>query len=70
MALYIPHRCPKCFESVTVMQPLDKQDMPKGKAKGHCVFCGWREEMEMYPKQININYKIGNKILSILAYGL
>ena len=21
MALYIPHRCPKCFESVTLIQP-------------------------------------------------
>ncbi len=49
MALYIPHRCPKCFESVTLVQPLDKKDMPKGKAKGHCVFCGWQEEIEMYP---------------------
>jgi len=21
MALFIPHRCPKCFESVTLIQP-------------------------------------------------
>ncbi|MCH7501324.1 MAG: hypothetical protein IH886_15220 [Nitrospinae bacterium] len=48
MALYIPHRCPKCFESVTLIQPLDKQDLPKGKARGHCVICGWREEVEIY----------------------
>ena len=41
-------RCPKCFESVTLIQPLDKQDMPKGKTKGHCVICEWREEVEMY----------------------
>jgi len=51
MALYIPHRCPKCFESVTLIQTLDKEDMPKGKAQGHCVICGWMEETEMYPKQ-------------------
>jgi len=51
MAHFIPHRCPKCFESVTLVQPLDKQDMPKGKAQGHCVICGWREEVAMYPKQ-------------------
>jgi len=51
MALFIPHRCPKCFESVTLIQPLNKQDISKGKAQGHCVICGWREEMEMYPKQ-------------------
>ena len=48
MALFIPHRCPKCFEGVTLVQPLDKQDMPKGKAKGHCVICGWREEILMF----------------------
>ncbi len=23
MALFIPHRCPKCFESVTLIQPQD-----------------------------------------------
>jgi len=54
MALFIPHRCPTCFESVTLIQPLDREDMPKGKAQGHCVFCGWREKFEMYPNQINI----------------
>jgi len=59
MALYIPIRCPKCFESVTLIQPLDKEDMPKGKAQGHCVFCGWREGIEMYPvpKPIHLNFK-------------
>ena len=51
MALFIPHRCPKGFESVTLIQPLDKQDMPKGKAQGHCVICGWREEVAIYPNQ-------------------
>ncbi len=51
MALYIPHRCPKCFESVTLVQHLDKQDAPRGKAKGHCVICGWREEVAIYPNQ-------------------
>jgi len=58
MAIFIPHRCPKCFESVTLIQPLDKQDMPKGKAQGHCVFCGWKEEIEIYPKDDAIFEKI------------
>ena len=49
MAIFIPYKCPKCFESVTLIQPLDKQDMPKGKANGHCVVCGWREEIRMFP---------------------
>jgi len=26
MALFIPHRCPKCFESVTLIQPQDKAE--------------------------------------------
>ena len=40
MALFIPYRCPKCFDSVTLIQTLDKEDMPKGKTPGHCVLCG------------------------------
>jgi len=56
--MYAP-RCANCFESVTLIQPLDKQDMPRGKAKGHCVICGWREEIEMYlaPKPLHLNFK-------------
>jgi len=89
MALFIPHRCPKCFESVTLIQPQYKGGAFKGvargqclncmdeqeydltipankkdlinikkqnggkrnwKARGHCVFCGWREEIDMYSK--------------------
>ena len=49
MALFIPHRYPKGFESVTLIQTLDKEDMPKGKAQGHCVICGWREEIPIFP---------------------
>jgi len=26
MALFIPHRCPKCFESVTLIQPQHKAE--------------------------------------------
>jgi len=33
MALYIPHRCPKCFESVTLIQPQHKGGAFKGPAK-------------------------------------
>ena len=34
MALFIPHRCPKCFESVTLIQPQHKGGAFKGPAKG------------------------------------
>ncbi len=37
MALFIPHRCPKCFESVTLIQPLDKGGAFNGPAKGQCL---------------------------------
>ncbi len=33
MALFIPHRCPKCFESVTLIQPQHKGGAFKGPAK-------------------------------------
>ena len=39
MALYIPHRCPKCFESVTLIQPQHKGGAFKGPAKGQCLNC-------------------------------
>jgi len=34
MALYIPYRYPKIFESVTLIQPLDKGGAFKWPAKG------------------------------------
>ena len=37
MALFIPHRCPKCFESVTLIQPQHKGGAFKGSAKGPCL---------------------------------
>ena len=30
MALYIPYKCPKCFESVTLIQPQHKGGAFKG----------------------------------------
>ena len=33
MALYLPNRCPKCFESVTLVQPQYKGGAFKGPAK-------------------------------------
>jgi len=35
MALYIPYKCPKCFESVTLIQPQHKGGGFKGPARGH-----------------------------------
>ena len=35
MALYIPHRCPKCFESVTLIQPQHKGGAFKGRMETH-----------------------------------
>jgi len=39
MAIFIPHRCPKCFESVTLIQPQHKGGAVKGPAKGQCMNC-------------------------------
>ncbi len=39
MALYIPYRCPKCFESVRLIQPQHKGGGFKGPAKGQCLNC-------------------------------
>jgi len=39
MALYIPHRCPKCFGSVTVIQPQHKGGAFKGSARGEYLNC-------------------------------
>jgi len=38
MALFIPHRCPKCFESVTLVQHQHKEGAFKGPAKGQCLY--------------------------------
>ena len=37
MALYIPYKCPKCFESVTLIQPQHKGGAFKGPAKGKSI---------------------------------
>jgi len=39
MALFIPHRCPQCFESVTLIQPQHKGGALKGPARGQCLNC-------------------------------
>ncbi len=44
MALYTPHRCPKCFESVTLIQPQHKGGAFKGPAKGYCLNCMDKQE--------------------------
>ncbi len=44
MALYILHRFPKCFESVTLIQPQHKGGALKGPARGQCLNC--RDEQE------------------------
>jgi len=47
MALYIPHRCPKCFESVTLIQPQHKGGAFKGSAKGQCLNCMDEQEYDL-----------------------
>ena len=47
MALYIPHRCPQCFESVTLIQPQHKGGPFKGPAKGQCLSCMDEQEYDM-----------------------
>ena len=37
MAIFIPHRCPQCFESVTLIQPQYKSGAFKGPARGQCL---------------------------------
>jgi len=36
----LPHRCPKCFESVTLIQLLDKEDMPRRRPRVIACFVG------------------------------
>ncbi len=37
MAPFIPHRCPKCLENVTLIQPQHKGGAFKCPAKGQCL---------------------------------
>jgi len=45
--LFIPHRCPKCFESVTVIQPQHKGGAFKGPARGQCLNCTDEQEYDL-----------------------
>jgi len=47
MALFIPHRCPKCFESVTLFQAQHKGGAFKGLAKGQCLNCMDEQEYDL-----------------------
>jgi hypothetical protein len=47
MAVYIPHRCPKCFESVTLIQLQHKDGAFKGLAKAHCLNCMEEQEYNL-----------------------
>ena len=49
MALFIPHRCPKCFESVTLIQPQHKGGAFKGPVKGQFLNCKDEQEMIANP---------------------
>jgi len=54
MALFIPHRCPKCFESVTLIRLQHKGGAFKGSAKGQCLNC--MDERE-YDLRVPVNRK-------------
>jgi len=58
MALFIPHRCPKCFASVTLIQPQYKGGAFKGTAKGQCLNC--MDEQE-YDLTVPVNEVAGEK---------
>jgi uncharacterized Zn finger protein len=48
MSLYIPHLCPICFESVTLVQPQqNKGGAFKGLAKAQCLNCGNEQEYDL-----------------------
>jgi len=49
MALYILHRFPKCFESVTLIQPQHKGGVFKGPARSQCLNCMGEQEMIANP---------------------
>jgi len=47
MALYIPHRCPICSKSVTLVQPQYRGGAFKGPAKGQCLNCMDEQEYDL-----------------------
>jgi len=47
MALYIPHRYTKCFESVTLVQAQHKGGAFKGPARGQCLNCMDEQEDDL-----------------------
>ncbi len=47
MALFIPTTCPKCFESVTLIQPQHKGGAFKGPARGKCLNCMDEQEYDL-----------------------
>jgi len=47
MALYLPHRCPKCFGIVTLIQPQHKGGDFKGPARAHCLNCMNEKEYDL-----------------------
>ena len=47
MAIYIPTKCPKCFENVTLIQPQHKRGALKGPAKGQCLNCMDEQEYDL-----------------------
>ena len=49
MALFIPYKCPKCFESVTLIQPQHKGGAFKGPARSQCLNCMDEQEMIANP---------------------
>jgi hypothetical protein len=49
-------RCPKCFESVTLIQPQHKGGAFKGPAKGHCLNCMDEQEYDLTVPAKNVVY--------------
>ena len=47
MAIYIPYKCPKCFESVTLIQPQHKGGAFKGTARSQCLSCKDEQEIDL-----------------------
>jgi len=47
MTIFIPHRCPKCFESVTLIQPQHKGGAFKKPARGQCLHCMDEQEYDL-----------------------
>jgi hypothetical protein len=47
MALFIPYRCPKYLESVTLILPQHREGGLKGPAKGQCPNCIDEKEYDL-----------------------